>query len=245
MGTLRCFAKRFVCVVSSLLPVAALAATLQITPVTVELQPDQNAFGITLRNPGDRPIYGQVRIFRWDQIHGQDSLSATQDLVASPPLIQIAAHSDQLVRVVRTASAPTTAEQSFRLLIDELPPPDEAQANGVTIRLRYSVPVFIEPSSEPGQPQLSWHLSHDDKGWEMRVENTGARRAQLAAVQLVNGDGKSFALSKGLFGYALAGRSGQWPVPLPPEQIISGSVKVKANVNALPVEAVVAVEPHP
>jgi fimbrial chaperone protein len=245
MDALRGYIKGFAYVVSALLPMAACSATLQISPVTVELQPDENAFGITLRNPGDHPIYGQVRVFRWDQVHGQDSLSATQDLVASPPLIQIAAHSDQLIRLVRVAPATTTAEQSYRLLIDELPQPGAAPTNGVTIRLRYSVPVFVEPPSGPNQPQLSWHLSRDSQGWEMRVENTGTRRAQLAAVQLVNGDGESFVLSKGLFGYALAGRAGQWSVPLPPQQAINGSVKVKANVNSLPVEAAVAVDPHP
>jgi fimbrial chaperone protein len=245
MGMLRRFIKRFVYVMSGLLSVTASAATLQISPVMVELQSNQSAFGITLRNPGDHPIYGQVRIFRWDQIHGQDALSATRDLVASPPLIQIAAHSDQLIRVVRTTSDTATAEQSFRLLIDELSQPDDSQANGATPRLRYSVPVFVEPPSASNQPQLSWHLFHDNQGWEMRVANAGTRRAQLAAVQLINGDGQSFALSKGLLGYALAGRAGQWPVPLPPQENISGAVKVKANVNALPIEAAVAIEAHP
>ncbi len=67
----------------------------------VDMSADANATGITLKNPGEKPLFGQVRVFRWDQASGEDTLTPTQDLVASPPLIQIGAHADQLVRLVR------------------------------------------------------------------------------------------------------------------------------------------------
>src|SRR5579859_6455132 len=122
---------------------AARAASLQISPVMVDMSPDMNAAGITLSNPGDQPLYGQVRVFRWDQSDTDDTLEPTTDIVASPPLIQVAPHSDQLVRLVRQAHDATATEQAYRVLIDEIPRPDVATANGVTIRLRYSVPVFV------------------------------------------------------------------------------------------------------
>ena len=50
-------------------------------PVTIEFGTDDTATGITLRNPGERPVYGQVRVFRWDQ-PTVDTLTPTQDLVA-------------------------------------------------------------------------------------------------------------------------------------------------------------------
>ncbi|MCP3715488.1 molecular chaperone [Paraburkholderia sp. CNPSo 3281] len=224
-------------------PLATLAATLQISPVMVDLQADENATGITLRNPGDSPLYGQVRVFRWDQVNGEDALTPTQDLIASPPLIQIAAQTDQLVRLVRATPAPVAAEQCFRVLIDELPQPGAAPTNGVTIRLRYSVPVFVEPAGAAGQPRLAWHLVRTSQRWAMRIGNTGTRRAQIAAVQLVNGAGKVYVINKGLLGYALAGRVGQWPVPLPADADLGGTLKVRATVNSLPVEAAVTVEP--
>lgn len=221
---------------------AAHAATLQISPVTVDLQSNESASGITLRNPGDGPLYGQVRVFRWDQSNGNDTLIPTQELIASPPLIQIGAQADQLVRLVRATSAPVAVEQSYRVLIDELPPPDTTPANGVTIRLRYSVPIFVEPAGAAGQPVLLWHLAREDHGWVLRVDNTGTKRAQIAAVQLVNGAGKAYEINKGLLGYALAGRTGQWQTSLAPDDDLGGTVKVRAAVNSLPVEAVVIVE---
>jgi fimbrial chaperone protein len=155
----------------------AQAATLQISPVMVDMSADANATGITLKNPGEKPLFGQVRVFRWDQADGEDMLTPTQDLVASPPLIQIAAHADQLVRLVRTTPAPTAAEQGYRVLIDELPEPDAAPTSGVTIRLRYSVPVFVEPAVDTGQPRLSWHLSRACRPRCRRAASSAERRA--------------------------------------------------------------------
>jgi fimbrial chaperone protein len=217
---------------------AAQAATLQISPVMVDLQSNGSATGITLRNPGDRPLYGQVRVFRWDQSSHEDTLTPTQELVASPPLIQIGAQADQLVRLVRTTPAPVAAEQSYRILIDELPSPDAAPTSGVMIRLRYSVPVFVEPAGKAPQPVLSWHLVRTGNGWVLRVDNGGQKRAQIAAVQLVDSAGK---INKGLLGYALAGSARQWPVPLPADADMRGTVKVRAAVNSLPSEAAVTV----
>lgn len=221
---------------------SAQAATLQISPVMVDLPAEANATGITLKNPGERPLFGQVRVFRWDQANGEDTLTPTQELVASPPLIQIAAHADQLVRLVRTMPAPTAAEQGYRVLIDELPEPDTAPTSGVTIRLRYSVPVFVEPAVDTGQPRLSWHLSRDAQHWTLRVDNAGGKRAQIAAVQLIDHAGNAYPINKGLLGYALAGRERHWQVTLPDNVAQSGPLKVRAAVNSLPAEAAVAVE---
>jgi fimbrial chaperone protein len=221
---------------------AAHAASLQISPVTIEFGTDDTATGITLRNPGERPVYGQVRVFRWDQADGEDTLTPTQDLLASPPLIEVGTQSEQLIRVVRASRTPAGAEQSYRLLIDELPQPGEAPTNGVAIRLRYSIPVFVEPASN-GAPRLDWALLRGNAGWLLRVRNDGTRRAQLASVELVTADGHTYPLTRGLLGYALAGRTGQWSVPLPAGVTPGGKVTVRATVNSQPASAVVAVEP--
>lgn len=229
-------------VAAAVMPGMAAAATLQISPVMIELQANDNASGITLHNPGDTPVYGQVRVYHWDQVNGEDTLTPTQDLIASPPLMKIAERDGQLIRLVRESNTPVTTEQSFRILIDELPPPGVAPQNGVLIRLRYSVPVFIEPTAAAGSPQLSWHLRHTHEGWTLNVDNAGTRRAQIAAVQLVSAAGKAYVVNPGLLGYALAGHTGQWPVTLPADVELGGSVKVRAMVNSVPLEAVVTVD---
>jgi len=226
---------------------SAHAATLQISPVMVDLQANENAAGITLRNPGDQPLYGQVRVFRWDQANGDDTLTPTGDVVASPPLVQIAGQADQLVRLVQIAHAAPTqppAEASYRIMIDELPQANAAPATGVQVRLRYSVPVFIEPAGAPGQPKLSWHMMHDGQGWILSVNNTGAKHAQIARVRVVSQAGKVYDINPGLLGYALAERTRQWQVPIPLDADLSGKVTVQASVNSEPIVATVTMDPR-
>ena len=220
------------------------ASSLQISPVMLELRDGQGAAGITLRNPDDKPLYGQVRVFRWDHSVSDDNLTATQELLASPPLIEIPAHGEQLVRLVRRATGSPDSEQTYRLLIDEIPPPDTAAASGVTIRLRYSVPVFVEPAGNPAMPVLTWHLRRDEKGWMLHVANDGKRRAQISAVQLVDASGKTHVVEKGLLGYALAGRARQWHVPLA-QADLRAPLRIHATINALPVEGEVVIDSSP
>ena len=248
---------------SLLLSAAAQAATLQISPVTIEFSASENATGLTLRNPGDTPLYGQVRVFQWGQAHGEDVLTPTTDVIASPPLIEVAPHGDQLVRLVRANASSSAAgagvaqstqaasgavglaggERSYRLLIDELPAPGTAGTEGVTIRLRYSVPVFVEaPAGGAAQPLLAWHLVHAAQGYALRADNAGAKRAQIAAVELLDAGGHRWDVTRGLLGYALAGQGRQWSVPVPPDAKFGGALKVRATVNTRPVEETVTVE---
>ncbi|MBT2115562.1 molecular chaperone [Dyella sp. LX-66] len=224
---------------------AAHASSLQISPVTVELPPGQNASALTLRNPGKEPVYGQVRVFRWDQAPDDDRLEPSEDLVASPPLIRIEPQGEQLVRLVRRDGSAVAEERYYRVLVDEVPNLDAAPGNGVNIRLRYSVPVFLEPAGAPALPKLSWELRREGAQWQLRVSNTGGRRAQLAAVRVVGADGAAQEINPGLLGYVLAGRTRQWTIALDDKLAAHGPLKLRANLNAQPIETELSVAARP
>lgn len=224
---------------------AARASSLQIAPVTVELPPGQNASALTLRNPGKEPVYGQVRVFRWDQAPDDDRLEPSEELVASPPLVRIEPQGEQLVRLVRRDASPVTQERNYRVLVDEVPNLDAAPGNGVNIRLRYSVPVFVEPAGQPAMPQLSWELRREGAQWQLRVRNDGGRRAQLAAVQVIGADGVAQQITPGLLGYVLAGRTRQWTIALDDKLAARGPLKLRANLNAQPIETELSVPARP
>lgn len=219
---------------------AARAASLQISPVSVRLRPGQNAAGIELQNLGDGPIYGQVRVFLWDQKQGDDVLTPTRELVASPPIVQIAARASQTVRLVRTgAGAAGAGEATYRVLIDEVAREDSATGTGVDIRLRYSVPVFVAGAAAMPEA-LTWRVAKKNGAWLLRVDNGGGLHAQIGTLEFNNRAGVRFVVSKGLFGYVLAGRWREWALPVDAAADLSGVLEVHALVNARPVTAQIA-----
>ncbi|QJE03472.1 molecular chaperone [Massilia forsythiae] len=218
----------------------AAAANLQISPVSIQFARGQGAAGITLQNQGDDALFGQARVYVWEQRDGQDVLTPATDLVASPPVMEIAARSSQTIRLVRRGAAAggDAAERSYRILIDELPRGEEA--GGVAIRLQYSVPVFAAPADAGAAPRLSWDVYRKDGAWMLRVRNDGALHAQIGATVLRGADGKDLQVSKGLLGYALAGKTREWRLPVDGALDMGApgaALAVSASVNAQPVSA--------
>jgi fimbrial chaperone protein len=217
---------------------AAHAASLQISPVIVTLSAADTAAYVHLDNVTELALYGQVRVFRWDQTLNEDVLADTDAIVASPPMIQIAAGRTQLIRLVRTGREPVSAEQAYRILIDEIPSPDDPAGAGVAVRLRYSVPLFVSPQSRR-RAVLHWDIHPGADGPYLFIHNEGARRAQIAAVEVIAGK-RRYAVSSGLLGYALAGHTRRWKLPAGVVLETRNNVRVRATVNGHAVEASLA-----
>lgn len=219
------------------------SSSLHIAPVSLRLEAGQQAAGITLSNPSDRPLVAQVRVLAWSQEVSDDQLLAQQDVVASPPIVTVAPHAEQLVRVVRLSHAVPARELTYRLLIDELPDLNASSGNGaVDIRLRYSVPLFVLPGVAPADPSLDWQLIQHAGGLFMKVSNSGGLHAQLSSVKLIQADGTRTNVSDGLLGYALAGSSREWPLSVA-GLTSTKDVRVTAVVNGTPIEAKATVPP--
>ncbi len=219
----------------------ALATSLQISPVLIEMPAHANAVGMTLTNPGDEPVYGQVRVYRWDQSVLDDTLEPTQEIVASPPLVKVPPHGEQLIRLIRPVREPVSVERSFRVLIDEIPQPGTVASDSITIRLRYSVPVFVQPPALAGAPVLSWQLKRAGEGWLLCATNSGERHGQVGEVTVVTDRGEQ-ALNQGLLGYVLPGHERHWKVPLA-DASIRGPLRLRAKINGQSEEATVQVLP--
>jgi fimbrial chaperone protein len=168
-------------------------------------------------------------------------LADTDAIVASPPMIEIAAGRRQLIRLVRTGREPVATEQAYRILIDEIPNPEDPSGAGVAVRLRYSVPLFVSPASRR-QPILRWDVRPTVEGPYLLIRNEGARRAQIAAVEIISGK-QRFPITDGLLGYALAGHTRRWKLPDDMAIDTSHKLRVRATVNGRKVEATLAQRP--
>ncbi|PAM43723.1 pilus assembly protein, partial [Acinetobacter baumannii] len=106
----------------SLLGVNEVSATsLQVAPTSLQLEARQRAGELWLTNSGTSPVKLQVRVFRWIQQDGKEQLLPTEDLLATPPMQELAAGQQQLVRVMRAVADAPAAQQYYRLIVDEVP----------------------------------------------------------------------------------------------------------------------------
>jgi fimbrial chaperone protein len=212
---------------------AASAASLQVTPLLLEVPAPGATSTLTLRNESPRPVNAQVRVFRWTQAGGEDVLEPTQDVVASPPIANLAARVNYAVRVVRATRQPVAREEAYRLVIDELPDASRERRGTVAIVLRHSVPVFFRPEDE-GAPKLTWSVRNQGGRVTVTVRNDGQRRIRVSRMRI--SDGKTTVnFGDGLVGYALANSTMSWTRPAP--RGLSGAVKITAQGDTGPINA--------
>ncbi|WP_198147297.1 fimbrial biogenesis chaperone [Gilvimarinus polysaccharolyticus] len=194
---------------------------MQVSPTQVFVVAEHSASGITLLNTGGEDLYAQVRVFEWQQQNGEEKLLPTRAIVASPPMLQLAPGVNQLVRIVRNGAPPTDIESSFRIIIDELPVNLErakqatnntlsTPTNGLQFRLRYSIPVFLEPPKQIAmQPILSTQLIKEKDGYFLRISNGGNSHAHITDLTWKQ-DQQRISIASGLAGYVLPGQQRQW-----------------------------------
>src|SRR2546430_15709874 len=92
------------------------AASLQVAPVSVEIQAPGAAATLTLRNEGTSLLNAQIRVFRWTQVNGQEKLEPTDDVVASPPIATLSPKTDYTLRLGRVTKRPVPAGGSSQLV---------------------------------------------------------------------------------------------------------------------------------
>jgi fimbrial chaperone protein len=195
-------------VTASLLCLPAFAAAIRVTPVLV--QAAGGATSIEVANAGTTPVNVQIRVFRWVQQNGEDVLLPTTDVVVSPPIATLQGGAENVVRIVRIATTPVQGEESYRILVDELPNP-MGQGGGVAVNMvvRQSIPVFFGAS---GPPQIGWSVAPASGGYRITATNTGATRLRIANLGLTDPNGRVVAVYQGLAGYVLSGSTMTWLV---------------------------------
>lgn len=211
-------------------------ASLQVSPTRLLIAAEHNATGLTLANTGDDNLYVQIRVYHWQQKNGEDILQPTQDIIASPPVVEVVPGVNQLVRIVRPSPAPTTEEQNFRIIIDELPvntdqnnKPSNTVNNGLTFRLRYSVPLFLHPPKAITlQPILNASLITEKEKYFLRLSNTGNSHAHIADLAWRHNTQRTL-IAAGLAGYILPGQQQQWELPEDINPTNGGNFTAKVN----------------
>ena len=225
------------------LPTELQSASLQVSPVSIELQAPAAAATLKLNNEGATPLNAQIRVFRWSQVNGEDKLEPTEDVVASPPIASLAPRTDYTVRLVRVAKRPVAAGETYRLLVDELPDA-KGQRNGVVnLVLRYSIPVFFYPR-EAAASKLAWSIEQHNGRVSVAARNDGDRHVRISVLKVQDGNGSTVSFGNGLTGYVLGRSTMRWLAPASAHRVALGSsVVITAQSDYGPINAAPSMQP--
>lgn len=189
------------------------AANLRVEPVLVEVVAPSAAATLTLRNDGDGEVPVQIRVFKWTQVNGAESLVPTTDVVASPPVTTLAPKGDYVARIVRHSGRRLEGEESYRILVDELPLLRGGRpGQHVNVLIRQSLPVFFNTGSDT-VAKVAWSVRRDGNQIRVMAQNNGDRRVRISALRLRDGAGRVLSFGTGLIGYVLSRSSMSWSAP--------------------------------
>lgn len=175
----------------------ARAGSLSVMPVRVGVPEGRRFCSLTVGNDGDRPVTVQVRGFAWSRDEGgADILTPDEGFVVNPPIATIAPHASRLIRCSLPADDGAPTEQQWRLIVDELPDPTQAQPGVVQTLLRLSVPVFR--AGDRAAPAFTASVAAEG----LRIANAGTGHARVLAVTL---QGAADAVTLDRSFYLLAG----------------------------------------
>lgn len=185
------------------------ASDLRVQPALIDVAAPQAATALSLRTSGPEAADVQVRVFRWIQENGVERLEPTRDVVASPPAAKVQAGKDYVVRLVRVSKRPVAGEESYRLLVDQLPSRAKSRNGTIKLLVRHSLPVFFaDPATD--ESSVKWSVARSGDDVVVSATNTGGRRVRVSALSLKDEQGRSISLGDGLVGYVLGHSTMSW-----------------------------------
>ena len=187
------------------------AAVLEIAPVLIDVQAPNAVATLSVKNDDARPTTIQVRLFRWSQTGGEESYSPTEDVVASPPIAAVEPGATLTIRIVRTAEKQVEAEESYRLVLDQLPDADQGGRAKVSMLLRQVLPVFFS-RGDRSPPEVEWSVGRGPRGYAVWAHNAGDQRLRVGQVTLNGAGGERIKLGGGLLGYVLGHADMSWTI---------------------------------
>ena len=222
------------------------AANIGVSPVRVTLSDSQKIGSLSVRNDGSEPVTMQMEVLSWSQREGNAVFAATRELLANPPIFTIPAGSSQLVRVGLRRAPDAQRELSYRVILQELPPPPNPDITGSRMTLRLSIPVFVSPEIDT-KPVVLWQAVRTSQGaLKISLSNNGNAHIQIKNFKLSLIDSVQPWATLQTSDYVLAGQSRDWILPANPENPAPPpgvSLKLFAQTDAGDIEAEVIIAP--
>jgi fimbrial chaperone protein len=202
------------------------AASIQIAPVRVVLQPNRPVASLVVTNDGASEISMQAEVMSWAQKDQQDVHVPTREVLVNPAIFRIPANGRQIVRLGLQVPA-LADERSYRIFLRQLPRdkalPTGGDGSGAELQtlLQLVLPIFVPPSSPAGVPSVAWHLTAPNVGTQpstpastLTIDNLGREHLQITQVTVRHADGRELWRQR-MSVYVLPQQGARLPVMLP------------------------------
>lgn len=187
---------------------------LRVTPVSINAEAPVSSGKLTLSNSGDRPLRVQVRVFEWVQRNGKNMYIPTKNVAVSPPMMTMRPGSDSVLRVVRVGKKPLAGQETYRVIIDQLPDASVTKTGkqAVSFVIRHSIPVVFSAKGDFNS-RVKWSAKRVGKSYQLTAVNNGNAYERISDIKLMAGN-KVAGSTKGLAGYVLPGSTMTFSVPV-------------------------------
>jgi fimbrial chaperone protein len=205
------------------------ASTFNISPIRAQLNAGHRTEALTLTNVEDSPVVVQVRVVSWSQKDGVEQLEDTRELLSTPPVLQIAANSQQVIRVALRRDPDPTQELTYRVIFEEVPQAAPKEFSGLRVALRLSVPIFVAPSQSKANPQVAWQSRWLPNGQlEVAAINSGNGHLQVTDFE-AQFPGSPAPLRGVTSKYVLPGSRISWVLTPPADATRDGVIPIRGH----------------
>ena len=187
------------------------AGSYTVKPVRIELSVRQLRTTFQIQNTGDEPSTIQAHVAAWYANGAEEVLTDNDEILLNPPIFTIAAGHAQFVRLGLRHAPPDTREGTYRLILEEVPPPPKPGFIGVNTLLNVSLPIFVKPRIST--PQLVWEIKRvSAEELRLSVQNHGNAHVQVRklTVAMSNASEPGFALATAA--YVLQNGRKEWAI---------------------------------
>lgn len=208
-----------------LLSINVQAGSLSVYPLKLNFDDKTRFQALTVVNRGSREALVELSAHRWLLHNDQPAFKATGDLLTNPAVFKLQPQQRQLVRVAILPGTPITAEQTFRLYIDEIPA--QRQKDKVEMKVRLSIPVFASSATTAPAELIATATTNGGDKLTLHTENKGGKHIRLVKLYDPNAPDSPLPLPNDLRQILLAQSSITQRLTIP------GKVAAKNDAHAL------------
>jgi fimbrial chaperone protein len=214
-----------------------IAGSFEVNPIRVDLSPTVRSVALSVRNGGADAMVVQVSVSAWSQEDGKDILTPTNEVLVSPPIATIAPDGEQIIRVGLRRAPDAKRELSYRIFLQEVPPPPKPGFQGLVVALRVGLPIFVQPRQGPAKATLVWNAElRTGNTIHLKLENQGTGHIQISTVELFLPSEKEAIAEQSGLAYVLPGQAREWGLKLRHTGVKKGdrlSMKVSTDAGSI------------